>query len=115
MDSQGNTILLDVLPTNILVDVPTPNETPKEYSVTQNYPNPFNPSTRIRFDIPQQTQVKLSIYDILGREVGVLADKNMAPGTYEITFDGSKLTSGVYFYRLQTGDFMETKKLILVK
>ena len=114
-DSQGNTILLDVLPTNILVDVLVVNEIPKEYSLTQNYPNPFNPSTKIRFDIPEQTQVKLSIYDILGREVEILVDKDMNPGSYEITFDASKFTSGVYFYRLQTGSFMETKKLILVK
>ena len=88
---------------------------PNFYNIYQNYPNPFNPTTKIRFDIPKQTWVKLSIYDILGREVSVLVDKGMYPGSYEITFDGSKLTSGIYFYRLQTGGFVKTKKLIMIK
>jgi hypothetical protein len=83
--------------------------------VLQNYPNPFNPTTKIIFNIPKQTQVKLSIYDILGREVDVLVDKDMNPGIHEITFDGSKLTSGVYFYSLTTENITEIKKLILIK
>lgn len=88
---------------------------PTEFSLAQNYPNPFNPSTKIRFDIPRQSQVKLVVCDILGREIVVLINKEMNPGSYETTFDGHSLTSGIYFYRLHAGHFSQTKKLVLMK
>ncbi|MBK8944882.1 MAG: T9SS type A sorting domain-containing protein [Ignavibacteriae bacterium] len=93
---------------------------PKDFELSQNYPNPFNPTTTIKYSIPQKVKseksnVKLVVFDILGREVKTLVNKNQKPGNYEITFDGSNLSSGVYFYRLQSGEFANTKKLILMK
>ncbi len=106
-------------------------ETPSSYSLSQNYPNPFNPSTKIRFSVvnglaslnkeryPVKTsgndKIVLKVYDVMGREVQTLVNESLKPGTYEVSFDGSSLTSGVYFYKLITGGFTETKKLLLLK
>jgi hypothetical protein len=86
----------------------------------QNYPNPFNPSTKIKFNIAsnvrsQTANVKLIIYDIIGREIKILVNEQLQPGTYEVTFDGSALPSGVYFYKLETGNYTETEKMLLLK
>jgi hypothetical protein len=96
-----------------------------KYELFQNYPNPFNPTTIIRFGIPslegyvrpggRGVGVTLKIFDISGRELQTLINERLQPGTYETTFDGSAYTSGIYFYKLQTGDYSETKKLILLK
>lgn len=91
------------------------NEAPLSYHLQQNYPNPFNPFTRIRFSILKQSSVKLTVYDILGKEIDVLADAFLQSGTYETEFDASSLPSGVYFYSLSTTDFTETKKMVLIK
>ena len=96
------------------------NIIPTKYSLLQNYPNPFNPTTKIKFQIPSDVKshtpdVKLIIYDITGREIQTLINEKLNPGTYEVTFDGSNLPSGVYFYQLRAGDFVNTKKLILLK
>jgi photosystem II stability/assembly factor-like uncharacterized protein len=95
-------------------------EIPKSFKLEQNYPNPFNPSTKIKFDIPsegksQKAKVKLLIYNILGKEIQTLVNEQLQPGSYEVTFDGGNLPSGVYFYKLYSGNFTETKKLILLK
>ena len=91
------------------------NEIPKEFKLIQNYPNPFNPITKIRFDLPKNANVKLTIYDMLGREIETIVNEHLNAGSYEVTFDGTKYTSGVYYYRLNAGEFVETKKMILVK
>jgi hypothetical protein len=88
---------------------------PKSFLLNQNYPNPFNPTSIIRFQIKDSRFVTLKVYDIIGREIETLVNENLKPGIYEVKFDGSKLASGVYFYKLQAGDFHETKKLILLK
>ncbi len=88
---------------------------PVNYELSQNYPNPFNPSTKINYQISQPGKVKLIVYDILGRVVKVLVNKYQKQGKYEIHFYGSALASGVYFYRLSTGSFVSTKKMILLK
>jgi hypothetical protein len=88
---------------------------PENYSLSQNYPNPFNPATTINYQIPLAGHVSLKVYDILGREVATLVNEEISAGNYEIKFDGSHLSSGVYFYTLQSGSFNETKKLILIK
>jgi hypothetical protein len=93
----------------------TDNKLPKEFSLSQSYPNPFNPTTKIIFDIPKQSYVKLIVYDILGREVEKLVDKEMLPGSYEATFDAKNLTSGVYFYRIEANGFVKSSKMTLVK
>jgi photosystem II stability/assembly factor-like uncharacterized protein len=95
---------------------------PDKYDLFQNYPNPFNPTTRIRFQIADfRFQIKnnnkttLKVFDITGREIQALVNELLSPGTYEVTFDGSNLPSGIYFYQLRSGDFVESKKLILIK
>ena len=88
---------------------------PDKYSLEQNYPNPFNPSTTIEFAVPKEVQVNLSIYDILGARVKELKNEVLKPGYYEVEFNASDLASGVYFYRIKAGDFIQTKKMILLK
>jgi hypothetical protein len=88
---------------------------PSRVSIAQNYPNPFNPSTTIKYDLPMSAEVRVSVYDLLGREVSVLVNDRREAGVHEVKFDGSNLASGVYFYRLQTGDFVATKRLLLLK
>jgi hypothetical protein len=93
---------------------------PKEFILSQNYPNPFNPTTKIKFEIPldvkrERSNVKLIIYDILGKEISTLVNESLQPGTYEVTFDGSNLSTGIYFYVLKAGDYIETKKMVLIK
>jgi hypothetical protein len=85
------------------------------YRVLQNYPNPFNPSTRITYEIPRAGHVTLSVHDVLGREVAVLVDEVADAGYHEVTFDGSRLSSGVYLYQLRAGDFVSVKKMLLVR
>jgi N-acetylneuraminic acid mutarotase len=88
---------------------------PSNYSLSQNYPNPFNPTTIINYQISATSLVTVKVYDILGREVATLVDQRQNPGSYSVVFDGSKLSSGVYFYRLSAGRFYATKKMILAK
>jgi hypothetical protein len=91
------------------------NEVPSEFYLYQNFPNPFNPKTNIRFDIAKSGIVKLKVYDITGRQVSELLNKEFTAGKYMFDFDASHLASGVYFYRLETPDFADIKKMILVK
>lgn len=90
-------------------------EVPSAYSLSQNYPNPFNPTTNIRYAIPKSGMVKLVVFDALGREVETLVNKSQQAGTYEASFNGSALTSGVYFYKLSVGDFTDTKRMLIIK
>jgi len=88
---------------------------PEVYSLNQNYPNPFNPSTTISFDLIETADTRLVLYDIRGRELRQLVNENMAPGRYSVTLDASAYSSGVYFYRLVSGEFTDVKKLMLLK
>ena len=88
---------------------------PVNYELSQNYPNPFNPTTKIKFAIPQESNVNLSIYNVLGELVSTLVNKGMKPGYYEIEFYSTSLASGVYLFRIQAGDFVNTKKMVLMK
>ncbi len=106
---------------------------PREYELYQNYPNPFNPSTTIRYQVPSASNVTLKVFDLLGRELALLVNERKNPGTYEVQFDGSKLSSGVYFYRMSAlplagrdlvpangrdgtaGRFSQTRKMMLLK
>ena len=95
---------------------------PDKFSLEQNYPNPFNPSTRIRYSIPvvsnvksQMSKVVLKVYDILGNEVATLVDGEQAPGSYEVIFETNNLSSGIYIYKLQTDNFVETRKMVLMR
>ncbi len=91
------------------------NEIPKEFSLGQNYPNPFNPQTQIKFDIAKHSNVRITVYDIAGRLVTTLVNENLKPANYEIKFEGSGLSSGAYFYKIEAGEFITTKKMLLVK
>jgi len=91
------------------------SEVPNTYGLHQNYPNPFNPLTKIKFSVAKTSDVEIIVYDILGREIDKLVNQSLTPGIYETDFDGSKLSSGIYFYKLITQEFTETKKMVLVK
>ena len=95
--------------------IPISNQIPDKFSLSQNYPNPFNPSTVISFQLLVVGQVLLKVFDILGKEITTLVNEQLQPGTYEVTFDGSNLSNGVYFYKLQTGNFLSIKKMLLIK
>ena len=95
-------------------------EIPDIFNLFQNYPNPFNPNTKIKFDVPnvvngRDRSLRLVIYDALGREAVTLVNEQLQPGTYEAEWDASNYPSGVYFYRLETNTFSETKKMVLIK
>jgi hypothetical protein len=93
----------------------TNNEVPDNYSLSQNYPNPFNPTTNINFSIPKDGNVSLKFYNSMGQEVATYVDGFLKAGVYNADFDGSNLSSGIYFYTLKSSDFVETKKMMLVK
>ncbi|MFO7524291.1 MAG: T9SS type A sorting domain-containing protein, partial [Ignavibacteriaceae bacterium] len=93
---------------------------PTRFVLEQNYPNPFNPSTKIEYSIPnaatgQTLSVTLKVYDVIGNEVTTLVDEYKTAGIYEVEFDASQLSSGIYFYKLSAGSFISTKKMILIK
>jgi hypothetical protein len=88
---------------------------PTKFDLKQNYPNPFNPETKIEFSIPANQKVALKVFDISGREVAELLNDNLVAGVYSVSFDAVNLSSGVYFYRLQTDNFVETRRMTLLK
>jgi hypothetical protein len=91
------------------------NEIPIDFSLNQNYPNPFNPTTTIQFSLPQNSYITLEVFNTLGEGVGVLASEELSAGSYNYSWDAYNLTSGVYFYQLNAGSFVETKKMLLMK
>jgi hypothetical protein len=88
---------------------------PTQYALGQNFPNPFNPTTVVRYDVPENSSVKLVVYDILGRQVRVLVNEPEVPGSYDVRFDGTNLASGVYIIRMTAGNYIETRKMLLTK
>ncbi len=119
----GNSFFFPGLQSNIISSITSVEDEklqPEVFSLSQNYPNPFNPSTKIKFAIqPAGTSimklVQLKVYDVLGNEVAVLVNRALPPGVYEVEFDAETLTSGVYFYQLNVGTFVDTKKMILLR
>ena len=96
-------------------DVSRETSIPVEFKLEQNYPNPFNPVTVIKFKVPSSQVVTLKVYDLLGREVATMVNEEKQPGSYEVKFDGSNLASGMYIYQLQAGNFVQVKKMMLIK
>jgi hypothetical protein len=92
-----------------------PVEVPTEYSLMQNYPNPFNPSTTIRYAVPEAVMVKLAVYNSVGQQVAILVEEAQEAGYHDARFEGTRLSSGVYFYRIQAGDFVATRRFVLLK
>ena len=102
----GNTILVSVDDDELL---------PTEFRLEQNYPNPFNPTTTIKFTLPETELVNLKIYDVMGKEVAVLLNEEKSAGLHSVEFDAGKLASGTYYYKLQAGNNIETRKMLLLK
>jgi len=98
-----------------LVSIKSTNQSPTEFAFLQNYPNPFNPRTTIRFAIPRAGKVNLQVYNILGEQVAQLVNRELSAGEKTVTFDASNFPSGLYFYRIQVGNFVETKRMLLLK
>lgn len=115
-DSSGtaSTFLVTFVRTNVGISVIS-TEVPGRFGLYFNYPNPFNPSTVIKFDMAKQQNVSIEIFDMLGRKTESLVNERLQPGKYEVTFNGAGYPSGIYYYRMQTGDFSETRKMLLVK
>ncbi len=90
-------------------------DAPLEFELSQNYPNPFNPTTTIKYSIAKSGLIILALYNLVGEEVSVLVSRQVNAGFYEIEFNATSLPSGIYFYRLQAGNFVETKKMVLMK
>jgi hypothetical protein len=102
----------------IFVDLsvdPLSGAVPDEFYLAQNFPNPFNPTTHIEYGLPEPSHVTLAVYDVLGRTVAVLQDGLQTAGVYRATLDGSRLGSGVYFCRLRAGEFVQMRKMLLVR
>jgi hypothetical protein len=106
-------------PTNrfitLLTDISDIKGTPHEFRLNQNFPNPFNPSTTIRYGLPNRSLVTLTVFNMLGQQVVTLVQGELEAGYHEVKFDGSNLASGVYFYRLEAGDFVDTRRLLLAR
>lgn len=101
--------------TGTTTDTPDEKEIPDEFSLKQNYPNPFNPVTRIGYELPETVEVTLEVFNLLGEQVAVLVNEQQPAGTYQVRFDGSELSSGVYLYRLRAGDYVETHQMMFIK
>jgi subtilisin-like proprotein convertase family protein len=99
----------------IMGNEPVSTNIPEVYRLYQNYPNPFNPVTNIKFDLPKTSPVKIVVYDILGREVRTLVNEVRNAGSYELNFDATNIASGTYIYRIEAGDFVDVKKMVLIK
>jgi len=97
------------------VDGPAPGGVPAVYALHQNYPNPFNPTTTIRYDLPRDGQARLTVYNLLGERVAELVNERQSAGRYEVRFEAANLPSGMYFYRLESGGFVRSAKMILMK
>jgi hypothetical protein len=104
-------IFTTMAPTGLLLQ----DQSPEIFAVHQNYPNPFNPSTQITFSVPKATDVTLKIYDILGQEIATVVNERKQPGEYNVTWNAEGVPSGVYFYRIVAGEFIETKKMVLIR
>jgi hypothetical protein len=103
---------IDLIPTDVkLID----SGIPSNYYLSQNYPNPFNPSTVINYEIPKVSRVTISVYNVLGQEITKLVNREQAAGKYSVDFNAEKLSSGIYFYKIQAGNFSSFKKMILMK
>ena len=107
--------IINGIPYGNIIQVCNPKIYPVVFNLSQNYPNPFNPFTTIKYSVPNTSRISLIVYDILGREIQTLVNEEKLPGNYSVQFDGTYLSSGVYFYTLTVGNFVESKKMTLMK
>ena len=115
IESDGWTYWIDSIKVNVITGVEDEVAMPSAFKLEQNYPNPFNPITKINWQMPARSQVTLKVYDVLGNEVASLVNEDKEAGYHSIDFDGGELPSGVYFYSLRAGNFIDTKNMILLK
>jgi hypothetical protein len=118
IDDQTNRIgkLASMSVDNFITDIESfTSHTTAKFVLKQNYPNPFNPVTKINYSVPKMSFIKINVYDILGNEITTLVNEEKSAGDYAVEFNGSNLSSGIYFYRMQTGTFIDIKKFILMK
>ena len=115
VDSSGRRFQSDLQSYTITNVATHANEPPDQFQILQNYPNPFNPSTNISYSVPELTNVRIVVFDQLGREIQTLVDRKLQAGVYDVRFDGDGLASGLYFYRIQAGNFNQTKKMLLLR
>jgi hypothetical protein len=113
-DSDGGSLEFSIVIV-VILQVSNEVEKPMEFALQQNYPNPFNPATSINFTLPTSSLVNLQVYNLQGQEVATLINENLSSGAHTVSFDASQLSSGVYIYRIQAGEFMQTKKMMLIK
>jgi hypothetical protein len=99
----------------VVTDIPLVDGIPAVFALEQNYPNPFNPSTTIKFALPKASVAKLTVYNLLGQKVSTLVDGQLEAGVHSVRFDATRLATGVYFYRLEAGDYLSHKKMLLLK
>jgi hypothetical protein len=111
----GELIISDSKVNKIIINGNYTNELPVSFNLEQNYPNPFNPNTTIKFSIPKEVMVNLNVYNILGEKVKELKNEVMKPGYYDVKFDATDLASGIYLYTIKAGEYLDTKKMILLK
>lgn len=111
----GSTFVVDDLAFSGINGVEPQANVPLEFGLSQNYPNPFNPTTNISYSVARETRVTIGLYNILGQQVAALVDEVENPGTYSVKVDGSRLPSGMYFYKMHAGDFVQTRRMVLVK
>jgi hypothetical protein len=114
-DANGWGVFSNIRRLTVLDGITADRDVPRQYALQQNCPNPFNPSTIIKFELPRSSDVRLSVFDLLGREVSILVNERRDAGVHEVKFDGSKFASGVYVYRLEAGQFVQSRKLILLR
>ena len=100
---------------NALVTGVATTEVPVKYELSQNFPNPFNPTTKISYTVAKQTDVRIIVFDALGKQVSEMVKHDVPAGSYNVDFNGARFGSGVYFYRLVTNEFTDTKKMMLIK
>jgi hypothetical protein len=115
MDDEGSMKISNSALNKFKVKLTGDGQLPKEFALTQNYPNPFNPSTTIKYDLPIDSRVSLKLSNILGQEVVTLVNEEQKAGYKSVEWNASSMASGVYFYRLQAGEFVSSKKLLLLK
>jgi hypothetical protein len=111
----GASFSLDLVTVTSLTGVGNNNQIINSYNLSQNYPNPFNPTTTINFSIPKSGLVTIKVFDLLGKEVTTLVNDPKVAGTYSVNFDGTNLSSGVYFYKIEANDFVAVKRMMLIK
>jgi predicted GH43/DUF377 family glycosyl hydrolase len=114
-DANGWGLFSDIRRLSVLTGITADRDIPRQYALQQNYPNPFNPTTGIRYQVSGVSEVKLAVYDLLGREVAVLVNERKPAGIYEVKFDGTGFASGVYLYKLTAGTYVQTRRMILLK